>query len=589
MPSKSQTSELAAVAIQPHRRTSSTGMSTSAFAARCNAGVAAACPVGGQQREAVEQQVEGTRTIRRRREGLDGAADLQQDAAFGEMPRHTGCTPGGQVGLAREIQVERLEPSRGLEQQQREHRCPRPEAKATWPRSRSTRARWNSSSGPASAVASSPSAASNVAGLEARLRRGQSAIGPPRRVLRQRDRALQERRRGGEPAARLRPAGRALELHGDLLVRSRRGRSQMPRTTVRVGLSIGRLRQRQMDRPAILHRRRPVHRRAHQRMPERHPLADRQQPVRLRGLRGRRPDPEPLGRAPQQQRIADRLRRRDQQQTPRVLRERLESSDEALLDPSSQRLRAQQTEAARQLRRRQPPRQLEQRQRIPARLGDDPVPDPLIQLEPHCRARATRGRRRCAPRRTSSSGTCRSSLARLARGEHDPDRLRQQATGDEGQRQRRGLIQPLRVVDDTQQRTLLGHLREQAQHRQPDEEPIRGSAGAQPEHDLHGLPLRRRELLEPVEQRPAQLMQAGEGQLHVRLHPHRPHDGQIRRRRDQVLQQRRLPDPGLAAQHQRPALAATDRRDQVVQQRALARPAAQAGAPGRSARTAVHR
>ena len=54
-------------------------------------------------------------------------------------------------------------------------------------------------------------------------------------------------------------------------------------------------------------------------MKERHPLADHQQPVHLVGIRGLQPDPEPLGRPPQQPRIADRLRCRDQQQTPRVV------------------------------------------------------------------------------------------------------------------------------------------------------------------------------------------------------------------------------------------------------------------------------
>ena len=354
----------------------------------------------------------------------------------------------------------------------------------------------------------------------------------------------------------------------------------MPRTTVRIGLPIGRFCQRQVNRAAILCRRRPVHRRAHQRMAERHPPADGQQSFRLRGLRVRRPDTEPLGRAPQQQRIADRLRRRHQQQAPRVIREQLETPDEALLDPPGQRLRAQQAEAARQLRRGQPMRQLEQRQRIPPCLGDDPVPDCLIQFEPHGRAQQRAG---VAVAHTLhlQLGHMPKLLARLPGAEHDPDRLRQQATGDEGQRQPRGLIQPLRVIDDTQQRALLGHRREQAQHRQPDEKPIRGCAGAYAEHDLHGLPLRRREPVEPVEQRPAQLMQAGVSQLHLRLHPYRPDDRQIRRRRDQVFQQRRLPDPGLTAQHQRPALAAADRRDQVVEQRALARPAAQRRAPAR--------
>ena len=62
--------------------------------------------------------------------------------------------------------------------------------------------------------------------------------------------------------------------------------------------AVGRLCQRQVDRAAILHRRRPIHRRSHQGMPESHPLVDRQQPVLLRGFSGRRRDPEPLSRAP---------------------------------------------------------------------------------------------------------------------------------------------------------------------------------------------------------------------------------------------------------------------------------------------------
>ena len=52
-------------------------------------------------------------------------------------------------------------------------------------------------------------------------------------------------------------------------------------------------------------------------MAKRHPCADPNQPVGFR-LNRRDRDPELLGRTQQQQRIADRLRRRDQQQTPRV-------------------------------------------------------------------------------------------------------------------------------------------------------------------------------------------------------------------------------------------------------------------------------
>ena len=131
--------------------------------------------------------------------------------------------------------------------------------------------------------------------------------------------ALQERGGGGEPAAGLRAARGALQLRGDPFVRSRRRLGQVPRATVRVDLRIGRLRQREVHRLALLRRGRPVDRRAHERVTE--PSPARRSPAAPRSRR--RPPPEPdaelLGRAPHQQRVADRLRRRHQQQQPRVL------------------------------------------------------------------------------------------------------------------------------------------------------------------------------------------------------------------------------------------------------------------------------
>ena len=125
-------------------------------------------------------------------------------------------------------------------------------------------------------------------------------------------------------------------------------------------------------------------------MTEGHALSEREQPVRLR-VRGGERDPESLGCSQQQQRIADRLSRRDQQQTSRVVGERLNPTNEAFLDSPCEPLRLDQAEAARQLPCRQAPRELEQRQRIPARLGDDPVSDSLIQFEPHRRAQQRAG------------------------------------------------------------------------------------------------------------------------------------------------------------------------------------------------------
>ena len=146
------------------------------------------------------------------------------------------------------------------------------------------------------------------------------------------------------------------------------------------------------DRPALVGAGRPVHRRAHQRMTEGHALADRRA-ARPLGAPSRRPAiPSRSAARQQQQRIADRLGRRDQQQTPRVVGERARAGGRS--SPRSAPRApcgAEHPEPAGQLRRGQPSRQLEQRQRVAPRLGDDPVADPLVQHEPHRRAQQRAG------------------------------------------------------------------------------------------------------------------------------------------------------------------------------------------------------
>ena len=313
---------------------------------------------------------------------------------------------------------------------------------------------------------------------QARLGGCERSVGPPRGIARQRDRALQERRGGGQAAARLRPDGRALELQ-------RRPARRVPPP----------------QRPDARHG-----------GPGRRP--DRSPPP-VRGGRPGVPAPPPTGRrpsgpagdgtracspiassprastssaaagampsfaaarqsssgSPSGSAAASSNRRRASSESA------CELPDEALLDPSREALRAQQPEAARQLRRREASRQLEQRQRIAPRLGDDPVADPLVELESHRRAEQRAGVA-VAHAAHLELGDVLELLARLACGEDDPDRLRQQATGDEGERQRRRLVEPLRVVDDAQQRPIVGRLRDQAQDRQAHEEPVRGAAGA---------------------------------------------------------------------------------------------------------------
>jgi hypothetical protein len=67
---------------------------------------------------------------------------------------------------------------------------------------------------------------------------------------------------------------------------------------------------------------------------------------------------------------------------------------------------------------------------------------------------------------------------RLACRHHQRDRVRQQSARDERQRLRRCPVQPLRIIDQAQQRPPLAHFREQAEHRQPNEEAVRRFPGA---------------------------------------------------------------------------------------------------------------
>ena len=167
---------------------------------------------------------------------------------------------------------------------------------------------------------------------EAGLGGRERSVGSPRGIARQRDRTLQERGRGGEAAARLRPARRELELARDLLVGPGGRSGQMPRATIRIDVAIRHLRQRQVGRPALRRRRRTGRRpsapadggRSRARSSASSPSV---------ASTARRRDPEAFARALQEQRIADRLGRRDEQQTPRVVGEGLEPPDVALLDP----------------------------------------------------------------------------------------------------------------------------------------------------------------------------------------------------------------------------------------------------------------
>ena len=213
--------ELAPGASQPQRRTSSTGTaSASAFAARCNVGVAAARPSVASKASPSSSRSSGLRSGTAWWERLDGAADLERGLRSLEMARDDGSAPGGKVGLARELRGRTARAVLRLGEATGQRRCREPRRRLHG-RAAGRLVRAGTRRGVRLRRDQEPEGRVEGAGLEARLRRSQRALRTPRRLDRQRDGTLQERRRCRDAAASLRPAGRALELGGDLLVRAR--------------------------------------------------------------------------------------------------------------------------------------------------------------------------------------------------------------------------------------------------------------------------------------------------------------------------------------------------------------------------------
>ena len=414
--------------------------------------------------------------------------------------------------------------------------------------------------------------------LKAQLRRGERTLRSPTWVGCQSDGALQERGSGGDASARLRAAGGSFQLTRDRLVGCGGGRGQMPCPTVWINFPIGRLGQCEVHTPALIDWRGSVDRGANQRMTEPHGFLDREQPIR--GVSRGNLDPEPFGCTPDEQRVADRLGGGDQQQEPRSGRNRFNSVLKALLEPSRQRLPrgVQQTETTGKLLYRQPTGQLQEREGIASRLGDDAIADPLV--EPKHDARTQKRARVPVPEPKNLQLREPAKLpGGRARRKEKSDWLREEPPRDEGERLGRHLVQPLRVVDDAEERTLLCRPRKQRQDRQPDEESIRRRPCGPAERDLECAALWRRELLHGFEQRRTQLVQGRERELHLRLDTRGLKDPHVCCRFNGIVQERCLPDPGLAVNQQRATLAGAERGDDVIEQGALRTTPLQASRP----------
>jgi hypothetical protein len=420
-----------------------------------------------------------------------------------------------EVGLARERRVQWLESPGRLEQERRR-------VAAARLRERDLRVKQLSPStvelGQRSRLRHCQQSQRRVGRARAVLagRRGQRALGTALRVRRELCGALVERglRRQAAPSART--CGRVLQLGGDILVEPVRRVGAVPRAAIRIGIRIRGACECPVDARALVRCRRAIDRRPHQRMPEAHPRPELDQAHRrCRPCRGR-VDAQLRGRLPHEQRIADRLGGCDEKQEPSRRRQRREPLPEAFLDATRERGVAVQPEPTRQLVRRPAARKLEQRQRVAACLGDDPIAHTLVQRARHDALQQRLG----VPLVQAVDDQLREPVemplaGRLAHGEHKADRLGLQTAGHERQSLRRCLVEPLRVVDDADERAPLGRVGQEAQEGQADEEAIRGVGVADAKRRAERVALRAGETFEPIDERRAELMNARECKLHL--------------------------------------------------------------------------
>jgi hypothetical protein len=273
----------------------------------------------------------------------------------------------------------------------------------------------------------------------------------------------------------------------------------------------------------------------------------------------------------EQDRVAEGLCGSGEDEQLSIVREQLKAPDVALLDPADNRLAARKAEPAGQVGDVPRARQLEQGQRVAVTLHDDLIANGGIYGAGHVgqQQRASISVAEPADRQLGQPGQNVIASPR-PRGADDRDPLGEQAAGHEPQDLRRGVVEPLRVVDDTGQRLLLGDLSEQGQRGQPHQEPVGRSAGAAAEHRRERVALRTRQPVEVVQHGRAELVESGVGQLHLRLDADGSRNMPASDLAGQVAQQRTLARPSLAPQDDDPAPAGEHVAHQPVERLTLA-------------------
>ncbi len=368
-------------------------------------------------------------------------------------------------------------------------------------------------------------------------------------------RPLQRRRGGGVAAARAGALGGALELGGDLLVGAEVRRGPVPGAAIGVALAAQHLGEGRMRRAAQRERQAPVQRRAGHRMAHLDAVPrDPHQPGSLRHLDVGRLGAQERGGGGHHPQLARVLGGRHRQHRPRGVAQIARAIDECVLQAAGQGKVIGQGLVARELAGREQLRHLDQRERVAPGHRDQPLGDVRRHAASHPLLQHRTRRRAVEPSEApfGDAGALEAARLALARGDQQRDRLGHEPPGDEAERLRRGPVEPLGVVHHHQQRPLVGGVGQQAESPERDQEAVVNAVGRQPERAAQRGGLRGGEVVDAIEARREHLVEAGEGQLRLRLHADRPEHRHAGGGGGDVGQQRGLADTALPAHHQRP-------------------------------------
>ena len=359
-----------------------------------------------------------------------------------------------------------------------------------------------------------------------------------------------------------------LQQRGDRFVRPGRGLGEMPSPARVVGAAVAG--QGAMDGAALVGGRQFHHRGTDQRVPEHEPplgQVDPDQPCPLRRSehvgRGLIGDRVHCGQ------IAGAVEHGDEQQVPGPCRQRLDPGGERGLEPAAQREHRRQRAGA--IRGRGVPLQgggqLQERERVALRLGEQALPHPRGHGRVPGREQGVgRGIGERDDRPRWQARAVQEVVLAGAGGGQQPDRQLMQTPGHEPEHGGAGLVDPRQVVDDQQQWRVRGRGLEHREHGVGQHKLVQSRPEPQTQCRGQGVAVPVTEPVELTEHRLQELVEGREADTCFELHTRSVEDADsvragVPRGR---LEQHRLANARIAGQQQRSAVGAYPI-DEIVQ------------------------